>query len=125
VLRGKVEIRSPLGPEAATHIGVSTLREGDILGWSCLVEPFVYQMGAAALTKVELARLKGDALLELMARRPEVGYLLMSRVASIVGSRLMELRVQLVSLIEGGRWQRLEVRPSLLVTEGGRARPKD
>jgi len=124
LLRGKVEIRAPLGPEAATQIGLSTLREGDILGWSCLLEPFVYQMGAVALTRADLVRLKGAALRELMACRPEVGYLLMSRVAEIVAARLTQLRVQFVSLIEGGRWQRLDVRPSVLVTDGGRSRPK-
>jgi CRP-like cAMP-binding protein len=125
VRKGRVEIRAPLGPEAVNHIGVTTLRQGDILGWSCLVEPFVYQMGAGAATKAELVQLNGVALRQLMTEHPEVGYLLMSRVAGVIGSRLTDLRVQFVSLIEGGRWQRLEVRPSVLSLEGGRAKPLD
>jgi len=125
IRRGRVEIRAPLGPEAVHHVAVTSLRQGDILGWSCLVEPFVYQMGAAAVTKAEVVQLKGAALRQLMTEHPEIGCRLMSRVAGIIGSRLMDLRVQFVSLIEGGRWQRLEVRPSVLELEGGRAKPLD
>lgn len=125
VRRGRVEIRAPLGPEAVSHVCVCTLRQGDILGWSCLVEPFVYQMGAAALTKAELVQLKGARLRQLMTEHPEIGCMLMIRVVDIIGNRLTDLRVQFVSLIEGGRWQRLEVRHSVLELEGGRAKPRD
>lgn len=125
ILEGSIEIRTALGSEGTRQIGVSTLKRGEMFGWSALVDPYVYQMGAATLSKCKLARFNGVALCELMTHRPDVGYILITRVTNIIGNRLMDLRVRFVSLIEGERWQRLAVRPSVIVEDGGHAKPPE
>lgn len=124
ILEGRVEIRTALNTEGTCQIGVSTLKPGEMFGWSALVEPYVYQMGAATLSECKCAVFDGVVLCELMTHRPNVGYILISRITSIIGSRLMDLRVRFVSLIEGGRWQRISVQPSVYVEDGGCAKPQ-
>jgi CRP-like cAMP-binding protein len=121
ILEGCVEIRTAVGLEGTCQIGVSTLRKGDLLGWSALVEPYIYQMSAVATAASKLIKFDGVCICEILTHNPEVGYVIMSRITETIGSRLNDLRVRFISLIEGGRWQHFSVRKSLYIDEGGRA----
>ena len=125
ILKGTVEIKVSLGPQDIHQIGVSSLREGDLFGWSALVDPYTYQLGAVASSDCQLIVFDGIRLCELFTHHPAVGYIMMSRITKIIGSRLINLRVQFVSLIEGGRWERLASQKLVYMSVGGRLKPRD
>jgi CRP/FNR family cyclic AMP-dependent transcriptional regulator len=125
ILRGRVEIEVSLGPQELHQIGVCSLMEGDLFGWSALVDPYQYQLGAVTSTQCHLVQFNGVRLCEIFAHHPSVGYLMMSRITKIIGSRLINLRIQFVSLIEGGRWQRLANQKLMVMSAGGRLNPLD
>jgi CRP-like cAMP-binding protein len=108
ILRGEVTLKVALSENDAYSAALDTLGEGDLIGWSSLVAPYVYTLSAVANMDAKLARLDGVQLSEIMARDSRTGYLLMSRVTQIVASRLAAVHVRFASLIEGGRWQRVD-----------------
>ena len=125
MLEGRVEIRVSLSPRDIHQIGVTSLREGDLFGWSALVDPYRYQLGAIAMTPCELVQFDGVRLCELFAHHPSVGYIMMSRITQIIGDRLINLRVRFVSLIEGGRWESLASQKLMYMSVGGSINPTD
>jgi CRP/FNR family cyclic AMP-dependent transcriptional regulator len=125
IQKGAVEIKVSLGPQDIHQIGVSSLKEGDLFGWSALVDPYKYQLGAVTSSNCQLIVFDGVRLCEIFTHHPTVGYILMSRITKIIGSRLINLRVQLVSLIEGGRWEHLASQKLMVMSVGGRLKPKD
>ena len=76
------------------------LIEGDVMGWSALVEPRIYKFGGVAATGTKVVRLEADQLLELMDKNPQTGYTMMRRLAQVIGERLTNLRIQFVSMTE-------------------------
>lgn len=123
ILEGEVELSLSHGRAAVGAVAVTKLGGGEVFGWSSIVEPYRYQLSAEASKLTRLARFDGVALSEAMTHNPAMGHKLMGRIAQVIGGRLMDLRVQLVSLIEGERLQDLAGRDSLYVSEGGRASP--
>jgi CRP-like cAMP-binding protein len=123
ILEGQVELSLSHGRAAVGQVAVTRLGGGEVFGWSSIVEPYRYQLSAEASKPTRLARFDGVALCEAMTHNPAMGHKLISRIAQVIGGRLMDLRVQLVSLIEGERLQELAGRGSLYVSEGGRATP--
>lgn len=100
ILDGTVDIRVVMDATRQTYADVATLVAGDLVGWSALVEPYIYRMGAFAQTDVRLAQIKARDLHNIIADYPEEGCMLMTRVAQIVGDRLDALRTRFASLIE-------------------------
>jgi CRP/FNR family cyclic AMP-dependent transcriptional regulator len=123
ILEGQVMITVALGSKTMERVGVTRLGKGELLGWSALVEPYRYQLGALTLTSCKLAKFRGAELCELMTHHPDIGCILMSRITQVIGDRLVKLRIQMVSLIDGGRWQRLVGEETFYLFEGGRAKP--
>jgi CRP-like cAMP-binding protein len=110
ILEGKVRLKIALDRERTYHADLDTLGEGDVIGWSALVEPYTYTLSAVAMTDVRLAKLDGVSLCEIMAHDTGAGYLLMSRLMQIVGIRLATIHARFASLVEGERWQRVATR---------------
>lgn len=100
ILSGSLDLTINLDKEGSRQADLCTLVEGDAVGWSALVEPHTYKLGAVAASDARLIRLDADQLRDLMISRPEVGYMLMHRIAQVIGNRLNNLRVRFVSLIE-------------------------
>lgn len=100
ILSGTVELTINLDEAGERKADLTTLVEGDVTGWSALVEPYVYTLGAKAASDTKVVKLDGEVLREIMAANPEMGLLLMHRLAQALGQRLNNLRVQFVSLTE-------------------------
>jgi CRP-like cAMP-binding protein len=105
ILSGRIDIIIRLGMRDIAPPGLTILGKGDVLGWSALVHPQKYTMGAVAIVDCQLVKLAGGPLCALMDEHPEMGFLLMGRLTQILGERLTNLRTRFVSLIEGDRWQ--------------------
>jgi CRP/FNR family cyclic AMP-dependent transcriptional regulator len=99
ILEGSIDLKMAMNGNP--HYGdLERLNSGEVIGWSALVEPFVYTLGAVAVDGgTRLARLDAGHLRALMEQETDVGYLLMSRMAGIVRRRLAAMHTRFVSLI--------------------------
>lgn len=95
---GKVDLKINLDEAGTRHADLNTLIEGDVIGWSALVEPYEYTLGAVVVADAKAIRLDGLSLRRMMASNSEMGYAIMTRLAAALGERLTNLRVQFVSL---------------------------
>jgi CRP-like cAMP-binding protein len=71
---------------------------GEIIGWSSLVRPHVYTMGAVAERPSEVIGFNGKKLLELMEEETDQGYILLRNLTEIISERLINRNIQLMSL---------------------------
>lgn len=125
LLRGAVEVRIAMGGKTLASFGLTTLGPNDALGWSALIEPYQYQMGACCLEDSEFIVFDGLKLSELIGHHPAFGYMLMNRLLGIVSSRLTEMHIRMASLIDGDAYQELAGRTPAYASDGGRAHPID
>jgi CRP-like cAMP-binding protein len=77
---------------------VETIGPGDVLGWSWLVAPYVWQFTARAVARTKVIALNGAHLLGVCERDPAFGYDLMKRITRIILSRLQATRKRVLDL---------------------------
>ncbi|MEU2731953.1 cyclic nucleotide-binding domain-containing protein [Streptomyces griseoviridis] len=77
---------------------VETLGPGDLLGWSWLLPPYSWHLGAEAKTAVEAVRFDATIVRALCEADPAFGKALSLRVAQVVAERLQNTRVRLLDL---------------------------
>lgn len=94
-----VEIYAPGKPP----ITVETIGEGDVLGWSWLVEPYKFFFDARALTLVRAISLDANCLLNKMNANPVLGYDVMRRFVPLMSHRIQAARMQMLDLYGPGR----------------------
>ncbi len=81
-------------------VRIYTAEPLDIIGWSKLT-PVVRQRTASATALVDstLLMINGDELSQLCEDDPRVGYVIMRRLANVVASNLLTIKLQLMDLI--------------------------
>ena len=77
---------------------VSTLGEGDILGWSWLLPPYQWKFHARAVEETRALALDGRCLREKCEQNHDLGYELLKRFAQVIDSRLEATRFQLLDV---------------------------
>ena len=92
--RVALELHSPQGG----GLRVETLQEGDFLGWSWLVEPYVWHFDARALTRIRTIALDGKCLRTKCESDHDLGYRLLRRFARLIEQRLSATRLQLLDV---------------------------
>ncbi|MGW2559391.1 cyclic nucleotide-binding domain-containing protein [Streptomyces sp. NPDC001514] len=83
------------GRRAAT---VDTLGHGDLLGWSWLVPPYAWRLGAEAFSLVRAHEFDAQAVRALCEADPVLGLTLTRRVLEVVSHRLQTTRIRLLDL---------------------------
>ena len=83
-------------------VALQTIGEGEILGWSWLFPPFVYQFDARARENVRATAFDGACLRAKCDADPALGYELMKRLARLVSGRLDATRRQLLDVYGPG-----------------------
>jgi CRP-like cAMP-binding protein len=92
----EMEVRPmPDRPSIPTAVEVAT--EGETLGWSALVEPYVYTLSARCMANCRVLAINGDMLRGVMADDLILGYELMKRLTKTISLRLAHTRLRLVS----------------------------
>jgi len=86
----------------------SSLVQGQIFGWSALVPPHHYKMGAMAEKQSTLLEIDGKALRELFDDNPEYGYPFMKKIAEEISDRLEYKIIQVLSMVIGSEENKLE-----------------
>lgn len=72
--------------------------KGEIIGWSALVEPHTYKLGAQAEEPSKVISFNGKALLGLMGENKEAGFDILHNLTEVIGDRLVGICTQLMSL---------------------------
>jgi CRP/FNR family transcriptional regulator, cyclic AMP receptor protein len=88
ILQGGVDLKLKLDEKRNLYGTLTTLHEGNALGWSSLVEPYVYTLGAVATGQTRLIRINGEELRGLLKEQPEQGYIFMQRLAQAMATRV-------------------------------------
>jgi len=82
---------------------IQTLGEGDLLGWSWLIEPYRWRFEARAVELTRAVVLDGTCLRGKCEEDHELGYELMRRIAHVIENRLQATRLQLLDVYDGVR----------------------
>jgi CRP/FNR family transcriptional regulator, cyclic AMP receptor protein len=77
---------------------IETLGSGDVLGWSWLFPPYLWQFGATAIDPTLAVEFDGPGVRQLCDNDPALGYQLMQRFMRVVVNRLQATRIRLLDL---------------------------
>jgi CRP/FNR family cyclic AMP-dependent transcriptional regulator len=101
IRHGKVAVET-FAPNRGAVI-IQTLGEGDLLGWSWLIEPYRWRFEARAVELTRAIALDGACLRGKCEEDHELGYELMRRVAHVIEHRLQATRLQLLDVYDSVR----------------------
>ncbi|MBN1538278.1 MAG: cyclic nucleotide-binding domain-containing protein [Anaerolineales bacterium] len=100
ILEGSVVLTMNMGEVGEQNIEeLEPLSKGEVIGWSSMVKPHIYKMGAYTNQKSRLIAFDGEKLHELFDNNPEYGYYFFQRLSEVIGARLISKCVQLMSLV--------------------------
>ena len=80
---------------------VSTLSEGDILGWSWLLPPYEWKFHARVVESTRAFALDGKCLRTKCDQNHDLGYELLKRFAQVMEGQLVAAHYQLLDLSTG------------------------
>ena len=78
------------------QVTVDVITKGDSMGWSALVAPYIYTLGALCIDRSRVIALNAVKLRELSDTEPELGYKLMQANAKVISNRLNHTRIILI-----------------------------
>ena len=101
VIEGSVVLTMNVGRKGAQTLEeLEPLGKDRVVGWSSMVKPHVYKMGAYAKQRSRVIAFEGNRLHQLFDENPSFGYYFLQRLTEVIGSRLIGKCVQLMSLID-------------------------
>ena len=77
---------------------INPYMRGEIVGWSALVSPYIYTLGAIAESPAIVIGFDGEKLRKLIDENCDQGYLLLKNLTEIMGERLINRNIQLMSI---------------------------
>ncbi len=87
--RGRIALTLPMRVrEREEDVLIEERHPGQTVGWSALIPPHRFTLTATALVESEVLAVDHQALQAHFAARPEVGYIVMRNIATVVGQRL-------------------------------------
>lgn len=95
VARGSVQLGIH---QRQTDLTVATVGEGELLGWSWMVEPHRWSFDVTSAGGARLVRVPADQLEALVAEDPAAGVALCRNLLGVVSRRLRDTRVQLLDV---------------------------
>ena len=100
---GQVSIE--VNVSGGSPITVETVHDGDVLGWSWLVEPYQWHFDARAVGLTRGLSLDANCLRRKMEQDPALGFQVLRRFMPVMGRRLSAARLQMLDLYgpRGGR----------------------
>jgi len=97
VVKGEVELRQDITSKSSDRI--TAIGEKMIFGWSSLVSPYEYRLSAFSISDTcSVLKIDTKKLKELMDNDHRLGYLIMSKIVSVVGSRFYGLREEVIKI---------------------------
>ena len=98
VMEGKVDLRLDFpGLASSEENTISSISETGAFGWSAIVSPNKYRLsGYCTGDGCKLIRVNRKSLLELFQKDSDIGYVVMSNLAGVVGTRFHNLQEEAV-----------------------------
>jgi CRP/FNR family transcriptional regulator, cyclic AMP receptor protein len=78
------------------QVTVDVIAKGESMGWSAVVEPYIYTLGALCIDRAKLVCLDATGLRRLMDEDACLGYRIMKATARVIANRLIHTRIILV-----------------------------
>ena len=100
LLEGEVIVR--FKPYDGPALDVAHIMPGGVFGWSAALRRSSYTSGAIALACGEAARIRSDQLRQLCEMHPEIGVVVLDRLASVIAERLRSTHEQILSILAEG-----------------------
>ena len=101
VEEGQVAVQSELGK--GMRIPITIVSKGQAFGWSVVVPTHKLTATVTAASKTKVLAIEREPLLSLMKADPALGLTIMQNVASIISSRLRNLELEMVGLVQRTR----------------------
>jgi CRP/FNR family cyclic AMP-dependent transcriptional regulator len=101
IRHGKVAVET-FSPNRGPII-IQTLGEGELLGWSWLIQPYRWRFDARAVELTRAIVLDGLCLRGKCQEDYKFGYEIMQRIAHLIERRLQATRLQLLDVYDGVR----------------------
>jgi CRP-like cAMP-binding protein len=100
ISEGAVTLTINMGEKGEQNLKeLEPLSVGEVVGWSSIIKPHIYKMGAKVDRDSRLITFDGEGLRKLFDENPVFGYYFMQKIAEVVGERLISKCVQLMSLV--------------------------
>lgn len=93
---GKVALEA--FPPQGKPIVVETLGEGDVLGWSWVIPPYIWSFHGRALQETRAIALDGKCLRGKCEQNHDLGYEVLKRFSQLMARRLSATRLQLLDV---------------------------
>ena len=107
VRAGRIELHFDVVCYGATDLFVLDVKSaGDVCGWSALIPPHVFTLGAHAAEASELIRIDRTGLFACCEADTHLGYQVMKNIAGIVGERYQRTRQMLAGEIQNSLRQK-------------------
>ncbi len=100
ILDGSVVLTMNMGEKGDQKIEeLEPLKKGEVVGWSSIIPPHIYKLGAYTDQKSRLIAFDGEKIRVLFDNNPAFGYYFIKNLAQVIGERLISKCVQIMSLI--------------------------
>lgn len=96
------EIIVQFKPDDGPAIQVARVRDGGVVGWSAALGSRAYTSGAMTTVETDMLRVRGSDLRNLCVQEPQLGEVLLDRLAGVIAERLRSTHAQVLSLLELG-----------------------
>lgn len=101
LLEGEVVVRYK--PYDGPALTVARVHSGGVFGWSAALGRSVYTSAAqAGADPVKAYRLRGESLQHLCDQDPQVGGIILERLASVIAERLRNTHTQILNMLSQG-----------------------
>jgi CRP-like cAMP-binding protein len=97
---GKVVLESGAG--VSDRLILETIEPGDLLGWSWMFPPYVWQFSARAIEPTTAIFFYGTILREYCEKDHSLGYELLKRISAVMVKRLQAAHKQMLSVYVNG-----------------------
>ncbi len=78
------------------QVTVDLITKGDAMGWSAVIEPYVYTLGARCIDDSKAIAFDGAKLRELLNKDITLGYNFMQATAKVIATRLNHTEIILI-----------------------------
>ena len=86
-----------MGPgKPPMQVTIDMITRGESMGWSAVVEPFIYTLSARCLEDTRFVAFDSEKLRDLMDEDNALGYRIMQATAKVIATRLTHTRIILV-----------------------------
>lgn len=83
--------------QMSRRVSVDIVSTNEVIGWSAIVEPYVYTLTAICLQQVKALSISGDKIRWLLEDNPRIGYKVLKGLIKVVALRLHDTRQVLIS----------------------------